>query len=126
LAEESVTPPEGISQNDWERVITYQKQAKAEAHDEEDEMELSHLAYLGPKVDDNHVVASVDGIQVRRPEKRRFHELGTAKVVTPKGYRYVSGADAGFPGVCQGFCVNFLEPNIHRRSLSLSPKWMES
>ena len=29
-------------------------------------------------------------------------------------------------GVCQGFCVNFPEPNIHRRSFSLSPKWMES
>ena len=25
-------------------------------------------------------------------------------------------------GVCQVFCVNFLKPNIHRRSLSLSPK----
>ena len=44
------------------------------------------------------VVASVDGIQVRRPQKRRFHELRTAKVVTAKGYRYVSGADASFLG----------------------------
>jgi hypothetical protein len=94
LAEESSTPPEGISQNDWDRVITYQKQAK----DEEDEMQLSDLAYLEPKVDDNQVVASVDGIQVRRPEKRRFHELRTAKVITSKGYRYVSGADASFLG----------------------------
>jgi len=89
LAEESVTPPEGISQDDWERVITYQKQAK----DEENEVEIPNLAYLGPEVDDNQVVASVDGIQVRR-----FHELRTAKVVTTKGYRYVSGADASFPG----------------------------
>jgi hypothetical protein len=94
LAEESVTPPEGISQNDWDRVITYQKQAK----DEEDEMGVSDLASLGPGVDDNQVVASVDGIQVRRPEKRRFHQLRTAKVITPKGYRYVSGADASFLG----------------------------
>jgi hypothetical protein len=94
LAEESATPPEGISQNDWDRMIVYQKQAK----DEEDEMQLSDLAYLGPKVDDNQVVASVDGIQVRRPEKRRFHELRTAKVITSKGYRYVSGADASFLG----------------------------
>jgi hypothetical protein len=61
-------------------------------------MEVSELSALGPKVDDNQVVASVDGIQVRRPEKRRFHELRTAKVVTPKGYRYVSGADASFLG----------------------------
>jgi hypothetical protein len=91
LAEESSTPPEGVSQNDWDRVITYQKQAK-------DEVEVSDLARLGPKVDDNQVVASVDGIQVRRPQKRRFHELRTAKVIISKGYRYVSGADASFPG----------------------------
>jgi len=91
LAEESATPPEGISQNDWDRVIAYQKQVR-------DEVEVSDLASLGPKVDDSQVVASVDGIQVRRPQKRRFHELRTAKVVTAKGYRYVSGANASFLG----------------------------
>jgi hypothetical protein len=89
LAEESATPPEGISQNDWDRVTAYQKQAR-------DEVEVSDLARLGPKVNDNQVIASVDGIQVRRPEKRRFHELRTAKVVTSKGHRYVSGIDANF------------------------------
>jgi hypothetical protein len=95
LAEESAIPPEGISQKDWDRVITYQKQARDE------EVEVSELARLEPKVDDNQVVASADGIQVRRPEKRRFHELRTAKVVTSKGYRYVSGADAG----CLGYLL---------------------
>jgi hypothetical protein len=89
LAEESAIAPEGVSQNDWDRVTTYQKQAR-------DEVEVSDLALLGPKVNDNQVVASVDGIQVRRQEKRRFHELRTAKVVTWKGYRYVSGADDNF------------------------------
>jgi len=91
LSEESATPPEGVSQNDWDRVIVYQKQAK-------DEVEVSDLSSLGPKVADNQVISSVDGIQVRRPEKRRFHELRTAKVVTSKGYRYVSGTDASFLG----------------------------
>ena len=91
MTEESATPPEGVSQNDWDRVTAYQKQAR-------DEVEVSDLARLGPKVGDNQVVASVDGIQVRRPEKRRFHELRIAKVVTSEGYRYVSGTDASFPG----------------------------
>jgi len=91
LAEESATPPEGIFQNDWDRVITYQKQAR-------DEVEVSDLMRLGPKVGDSQVVASVDGIRVRRPQKRRFHELRTAKVVRTKGYRYVSGANASFLG----------------------------
>ncbi len=90
LTEESATPPEGVSQNDWDRVTSYQKQAK-------DEVEISDLVRLGPKVDDNQVVASADEIKVRRPERRRFHELRTAKVVTSKGYRYVSGTDVSFP-----------------------------
>ena len=47
---------EGQVQNDWERVIAYQKQAK----DEKDEVEVSDLARLGPAVADNQVVASVD------------------------------------------------------------------
>jgi len=97
LSEESIIPPEGVSQNDWERVITYQKQAK----EEKDEVEVSDLSRLGPKVADNQVVSSVDGIQVRRPQKRRFHELRTAKVFTSKGYRYVSGTDASFLGYLQ-------------------------
>ena len=77
MAEESANPPDGISQNDWDRVkaTAYQKQARDEVPD---------LARLGPKVDDNQVVASADGIQVRRPEKRRFHELRTTKVVRQK------------------------------------------
>ena len=45
LAEESVIPPEGISQNDWDRVITCQKQAK----DEEDEMEYPIWRILGQR-----------------------------------------------------------------------------
>ena len=42
LAEESATPPEGVSQNDWDRVTSYQKRARDE------EVEMSDLACLGP------------------------------------------------------------------------------
>jgi len=54
-------PPKGVSQNDWDRVIAYQKQVKdrVEVSDE-----VFDMASLGPKVNDNQVVASVDGIQV--------------------------------------------------------------
>jgi hypothetical protein len=44
-----------------------------------------------PQVQPGEVVASVDEVVVRRPEKRRFLELGTAYVRTAKGYRYLSG-----------------------------------
>jgi len=47
---------------------------------------------LGPEVQAGEVVASVDEIVVRRPEKRRFLELGTAFVRTARSYRYLSGS----------------------------------
>ena len=50
------------------------------------------LRRLGPVVQPGEVVASVDEIVVRRPEKRRFLELGTACVRTTSGYRYLSGS----------------------------------
>ena len=44
-AEESATPPEGISQNDWDRVTAYQKQAR-------DEVEVPDLARPVEKAND--------------------------------------------------------------------------
>ena len=52
----------------------------------------AELRRLGPQVQPGEVVASVDEIQVRRPQKRRFLELGTAYVRTASGYRYLSGS----------------------------------
>ena len=83
LAQPDPTPPEGISVSDWERVIQARQtktQAQAEA-----------LRRLGPEVQPGEVVASVDEVEVRRPQKRRFLELGTAYVRTANGYRYLSG-----------------------------------
>jgi hypothetical protein len=50
------------------------------------------LRRLGPQVQPGEGVASLDEIQVRRPQKRRFLELGTAYVRTTDGYRYLSGS----------------------------------
>jgi hypothetical protein len=51
-----------------------------------------HLRRLGPQVQPGEVVASVDEVQVRRPEKRRFLQLGSAYVRTATGCRYLSGS----------------------------------
>lgn len=83
LAQANPQPPEGVAAADWERVLTA-RQAEINLHAEE-------LRRLGPQVQLGEVVASVDEIEVRRPEKRRFLELGTAYVRTAVGYRYLSG-----------------------------------
>jgi hypothetical protein len=58
---------------------------------EEPARKAEELRRLGPEVQSGEVVASVDEIVVRRPEKRSFLELGTACVRTTSGYRYLSG-----------------------------------
>jgi len=83
LAQTDPQPPEGISPADWERVIQVRRiETTASA---------TRLRQLGPALEPDEVVASVDDIGVRRPEKRRFLELRPAYVRTATGYRYLSG-----------------------------------
>lgn len=84
LAQPDPTPPKGVTSSDWERVLQVRREEPARKAEE--------LRRLGPVVQPGEVVASVDEIVVRRPEKRRFLELGTACVRTASGYRYLSGS----------------------------------
>jgi len=84
LTQPDPKPPAGITARDWARV-RQARQADTPAPAEA-------LRQLGPQVQPGEVVASVDEVVVRRPEKRRFLELGTAYVRTAGGYRYLSGS----------------------------------
>ncbi len=86
LAQPQPQPPEGVTAADWERVM--------QARQAETTTSAEQLRRLGPQVQPDEVVASVDEVQVRRPQKRRFLELGTAYVRTANGYRYLSGSIA--------------------------------
>lgn len=84
LAQPDPAPPAGITAPDWERVVAVRR-AEPAVHAEQ-------LRRLGPVVPPGAVVASVDEVEVRRPEKRRFLEWGTAYVRTAQGCRYLSGS----------------------------------
>ena len=84
LAQPDPQPPEGITAADWERVVQARRAETASS--------AERLRRLGPEVQPGEVVASVDEVEVRRPEKRRFLELGTAFVHTASGCRYLSGS----------------------------------
>ena len=86
LAQPNPQPPAGVSAADWERVVEARR-AEAVTRAEE-------LRRLGPQIQPGEVVASVDEVEVRRPQKRRFLELGTACVRTVNGHRYLSGSIA--------------------------------
>lgn len=84
LAQPHPMPPKGVSASDWERVMQVRR--------EEPNLRAEELRRLGPKLQPGEVLASTDEVVVRRPEKRRFLELGTACVRTAEGYRYLSGS----------------------------------
>jgi hypothetical protein len=83
LAAEDPVPPEGVSKTDGERVLA--------ARQEEQALSTEELRRLGPELEADQVLAAVDEVLTRKPEKRRFWQLRTARVATTAGYRYVSG-----------------------------------
>lgn len=88
LAAEAPSPPKGVRLADWERVLTARREEQKEAG--------TDLRRLGPRVGPAEVVASADEVLTRRPQRRQFWELRTARVVTTEGYRYVSGTGTAF------------------------------
>lgn len=98
LAAGEARPPQGVRMADWERVLAARRQERTDAHAED-------LRRLGPEVGPAEVVASADEVLTRRPQRRQFWELRTARVITAEGYRYVSGTGATFLATLAVLCA---------------------
>jgi hypothetical protein len=81
-------PPEGVSNADWERVMC--------ARREESQRSVADLRHLGPQLQPDQVLATCDEVLTRKPQKRCFWELRTARIVTSEGTRYLSGTADSF------------------------------
>ncbi len=88
LTSEQTRPPDGVAWADWERVLAA-RQAEATCSIEE-------LRHLGPELEADQVLVTVDEVLTRRPEPGHFLELRTARIVTQRGYRYLSGMGVAF------------------------------
>jgi len=88
LAHEHIRPPEGVSWADWDRVLAVRR-AEATCLVEE-------LRHLGPEVEPNQVLLTVDEVLMRKAQAGRFLELRTARLMTEQGFRYLSGVGASF------------------------------
>lgn len=82
--------PDGISDRDWERIVT-QVQEQAD-----EEPTPQGLARLGPRLRPNEMMVALDGIIVRGQRKDSRIELRVGRVATDEGYRYVSGTGEVF------------------------------
>jgi hypothetical protein len=88
LTSDQLRPPDGVSWADWERVLAARR-AEAVCPVEE-------LRYLGPELELNQVLLTVDEVLTRKPEAGHFLLLRTARIMTEQGYRYLSGMGAAF------------------------------
>jgi len=88
LASKQVCPPESVSWADWERVLAARR---AEAT-----CPIEDLRHLGPELEANQVLLTVDEVLTRRPSPGHFLELRTARIMTERGSRYLSGIGAVF------------------------------
>src|SRR5690349_8192947 len=57
---------------------------------------VEDLRHLGPRLEADQVLITVDEVLTRKPEPHGFWELRTARIVTADGYRYLSGVGATF------------------------------
>jgi hypothetical protein len=88
LAAEQICPPEGVSWADWERVLAARRAEAASP--------VEDLRLLGPELEAEQVLLTVDEVLTRRPEVGHFLELRTARIMTKHGYRYLSGMGTTF------------------------------
>jgi hypothetical protein len=88
LAREQIRPPEAVSWADWERVLA--------ARRAEVTCSVVDLRHLGPGLESDQVLLTVDEVLTRRPQAGHFLELRTARLMMAAGYRHFSGVGLAF------------------------------
>ncbi|MDQ5853156.1 MAG: hypothetical protein M3380_14020, partial [Chloroflexota bacterium] len=88
LANEQIRPPDGVAGADWERVVAARRVEASQT--------VEDLRHLGPQLETDQVLLTIDEVLTRRQEGDRFVELRTARIATAAGYRYISGVSTAF------------------------------
>jgi len=88
LAAGAERPPQGIRQADWERVLDARRQ--------EATLTLEHLRHLGPTLEPDQVLLTIDAVLTRTPQAHQFGEVRTARLTTAEGTRCLSGTGDAF------------------------------
>jgi hypothetical protein len=110
--------PEGVSPADWERVLC--------ARREETTRSVRDLRHLGPQLEPDQVLATVDEVLTRKPQKRCFWELRTARIVTPAGSRYLSGTGDSFLLLLSVFLLLCLGQDRHLLVIADGARWIRN
>jgi hypothetical protein len=118
LARKQVCPPAGVSWADWERVLATRRA--------EPTSPLEDLRHLGPELEANQVLLTVDEVLTRRPLPGHFLELRTARIMTERGSRYLSGIGAVFLQQLQLAVLLCLEPSSSLLLIADGARWIRT
>ena len=75
---------EGVTQQDWQRVLQARKTEVAC-------WPVEKLRCLGPEIQPEQTIAATDDILVRQPQASKWLTIRVARIATTKGFRYLSG-----------------------------------
>ncbi|QUY44150.1 hypothetical protein [Acaryochloris marina] len=84
LANPNPKAPEGVTHQDWQRVL----QAR---NNEAAYWSAEKLRCLGPEIQPGQTIAATDDILVRQPQASKWLTMRVARIATTKGCRYLSG-----------------------------------
>jgi len=88
LAAGAERPPQGITQADWERVLDARRQEATRT--------LEELRHLGPVLEPEQVLLTIDAVLIRTQRAHAFGEIRTARLTTAEGTRCLSGTGDAF------------------------------
>jgi len=109
LADGEARPPRGVRLADWERVLQVRREERDAARAGE-----ADLRRLGPEVGPDEVVTSADEVLTRRPQRRQFWELRTARVAAAEGLPLRQRDGGNVPGHARR-ALHALPTRAHRR-----------
>jgi hypothetical protein len=118
LHAEASIPPKGVSQADWERVLS--------ARRTEASMSINALRLLGPGIAEGEVLVTADEVLTRAPEKHHFNELRTACIKTSEGERFLSGKGAQFLLVLTAFTLLCAGQNRSLQVIADGARWIRA
>ncbi len=115
LADGEARPPRGVRLADWERVLQVRREERDAARAGE-----ADLRRLGPEVGPDEVVTSADEVLTRRPQRRQFWELRTARVATAEGLPLRQRDGGNVPGHARR-ALHALPTRAHQRGPGRRP-----
>jgi hypothetical protein len=112
------SPPKGVSQADWERVL-YARRTEAFPS-------VNALRFLGPGIAEGEVLLTADEVLTRAPRKHHFNELRTAVIKTSEGERFLSGTGAQFLLVLTAFTLLCVGQNRSLQVIADGARWIRA